>query len=247
MISVVIVDDNKPMADRIQKSVPWESLGCSVVSVQHDGIAGKKAITQLRPDLVITDIRMPGLNGLEMMDMIREFLPDCKVIFISFYEYFDYAYKAMKLHAQDFLIKPFEQAELLRVIQNVVSEIAARKDSADGPPSHEIENLSPKAQRIIAYLNDHASENLHLQELAFRFGLSASHLGRLIKQETGKRFTELMIAQRMLNAKSLLRKTDYRIEDIAEMVGYKSYLIFYQVFIKQVGVSPSVYRKGGAD
>ena len=97
------------------------------------------------------------------------------------------------------------------------------------------------------YMNDHAGDNLHLKELAFRFSLSASHLGRLIKQETGKRFTELMINQRILNAKSLLRKTDYRIEDIAGMVGYKSYLIFYQVFIKQVGVSPSVYRKGGAD
>ena len=99
-----------------------------MVSVQYDGIAGKKAITQLRPDLVITDIRMPGLNGLEMIELVRELLPECKVIFISFYEYFDYAYKAMKLRAQDFLIKPFEQAELLRVIQNVVSEIATRKD-----------------------------------------------------------------------------------------------------------------------
>ncbi len=240
MISVVVIDDNKPTADRIVNTVPWGTMGCEVVAVRYDGLQGKQAIAQYLPELIITDIRMPNLSGLETIELMRTLIPNSKVIFISAYDEFEYAYRAIKLNAHDYLIKPFSQTDLLKAIRKAVLELNGEK--ADSQQAAAGENQTV-VQRILEYFDHHIGETLTMEELAKLFGLSASHLGRMIQQETGKRFMELTTQMRMDKAGALLCNSDYRVSEIGEMVGYKSYLAFYKVFCKTKGISPTEYAK----
>lgn len=240
MVSVVIVDDNKPIADRIANTIPWKSMDCEVVAVEYDGLQGKRAISKYLPQLIIIDVRMPNLSGLETIELTRSLIPDSKVIFISAYDEFKYAYRAIKLKAYDYLIKPFSQADLLRVIQKAMTELdQSRSEAAVVPP---VESKSI-VQKAIEYYCCHMSEIVTMDELAKLFGVSSAHFGRLVQQETGKRFMELATQMRMDKAKTLLQNGEYRVNEIGTMVGYQTYLTFYKVFSKAVGVSPTEYAK----
>lgn len=240
MISVVIIDDNKPLADRIAKTVPWEELGCEIVATEYNGQEGKKAILTYLPELIISDIRMPALGGLEMIELTRDHLPSSKIIFMSAYDDFNYAYKAIKLDAHDYLIKPFAQTELIASIRKAVDALNESKLSV-GP----ITTPEPKtvAEKAIAYLEKHIGDRVTVADLAALFGISAGHMGRLIQQETGESFVDLYTRMRINKAKELLRFSDFRVSEISSMVGYGNYLSFYKVFTRVEGMPPTDYAK----
>lgn len=242
MISVVIIDDNKPIADRISATIPWASFGCEVVSIQYDGAAGRKAITEHRPDILIIDIMMPSLSGLEVVKLTKQIIPDAKVIFISAYDNFEYVRGALKLRAFEYLIKPFVQYDILKVVRNAANEIHAANAALKTKSGKRVA-AKPLVERALNYIELHACENITLYELANSFGISGTHLSRLIRAKTGKRFVELFAAHRVNIAKSMLANTDIRIEEIAEQVGYKNYLTFYNVFCRMTGMAPREYKK----
>ena len=240
MISVVIIDDNKPLADRIAKTVPWKDFGCEVVATEYNGQQGKKAILAYSPELIISDIRMPGLSGLEMVELIRDHLPFSKVIFMSAYDDFNYAYKAIKLDAHDYLIKPFMQSELIESIKKAVDEL--NKNSVPEAPAVMPETKTVAA-KAIEYMEKHIGDRISIADLAALFDLSAGHLGRLIQQETGEHFIDLYTTMRINKAKELLRCSDFRVAEIGSMVGYGNYLSFYKAFTRVEGIPPTDYAK----
>lgn len=239
MITVAIIDDNKPTADRIAYTIPWESLGCEVVAVEYDGLQGKRAIAQHLPNLIIIDIRMPYLSGLETIEFTRPLIPDSKVVFISAYDEFEYAFRAIKLKAYDYLIKPFSQNDLMKVITKVVNELNLVNVTTICSTSHQ----STIVQRVIEYSDNHISENITLKNMSRLFGISSGHLSQLIRQETGKRFGELATQLRVEKAKTLLINSEYNVGEIGTMVGYKNYLMFYKAFRKQEDISPTEYAR----
>ena len=236
VLKIVVIDDNKPTADRIANSIPWNKMGCEVVGVAYDGLSGKKIITQYLPDIVIIDIQMPYLSGLEIIEFTRPLIPHSKVIFISAYDEFEYAFKAIKLRAYDYLIKPFSQNDLVQVITKVVHEL-------EGTQKAEVRHSDPIVERIAAYLDAHISENITLGHLSRIFGLSTGHLSQLIRQETGMRLSELAAQMRIEKAKMLLVNSEYNVGEISAMVGYKNYVMFYKAFKKEEGISPTEYVK----
>jgi len=242
MITVAIIDDNKPLADRIANTIPWKDMGCTVVLVAYDGLVGKKGIVQYQPDLIVVDVRMPNMSGLETIELTRSFIPDSKVIFISAYDEFEYAYKAIKLKAFDYLIKPFTQADLLKTVEKAVAELKGYASSAE-PKQAESSEHSGVVSRVLEYMDKHIGEKFTLDDLAGLFSLSPNHLGRLIKQETGKRFIELATELRIEKAKVLLTESDFKVGEIGEMVGYKNYLTFYKVFCRIEGIPPTEYTR----
>lgn len=246
MISVAIFDDNKPITDRIANTVPWEKMGCQVVAVEYDGYNAKKAIAKCLPQLIISDIKMPNLSGLEVIELSRSLIPDSQIIFISAYDQFEYAYGAIKLNALDYLRKPFTQAELFRTIERAVKAIEGHHEKEKELSNHHCQNqpvVKGVAERTAAYVEAHLNEHLTLEKLADVMGLNATHLGRIIKQESGLRFTQMLTKMRMDKAKKLLESSDYRVGEIGEFVGYKNYLTFYKVFCKVEGIPPTEYSR----
>ncbi len=236
MLKVAIIDDNKPTADRIANTIPWTDLGCEVVAVAYDGLTGKKLIVQNLPNIIIIDIRLPYLSGLEVIEYTRKLIPNCVVIFISSYNEFDFAFKAIKLKAYDFLLKPFSQNDLIQVITKAIHELEGKQLSAT-------RYSNPKINRIASYIDVHISENITLDHLSRIIGLSTGHLSKLIRKETGMRLFELVTQTRIEKAKILLTNSEYNVSEISSMVGYKNYIMFYKAFKKSEGISPTDYIK----
>ncbi|GIO99871.1 AraC family transcriptional regulator [Paenibacillus lautus] len=121
-ISLCIIDDIKSVVDGLT-AMNWEEQGIRVAGVSGNGEEGLKLINGLRPDLVITDIRMPIMDGLSMLRLVLEVKPSCKVILISGYADFEYAQQAVQLGAFDFVVKPFTEEEMMSAVLRAKAEI----------------------------------------------------------------------------------------------------------------------------
>lgn len=238
MYSVLILDDNKPIAAHIQHTIAWEELGCRVVAALHDGISGREAIERFKPDLIITDVEMPGLSGIQMVELARNCIPSSKLIFISAYDKFSYAHQALKLKACDYLLKPFTRSELRSAVDKALAEL-----ERDLLSENEENNYSLTMKSILDYLENMVYDSVTLEMVADHFQMSPSKLGRLIQKETNMRYVELVAKMRIRRAKELLAVPYLNISDIAERVGYSDYLTFYKVFVRNEKVSPSEFRK----
>ena len=123
MIKVMIVDDNKLIRQSIIMTINWNSIGCDVVCEAANGSEAISLTKEYLPDLIITDIRMPEINGLEFTEKVKEYLPWVKVIIITGYDEFKYAQRAIKLGAFDLILKPINNEELYAVIIKAVNEL----------------------------------------------------------------------------------------------------------------------------
>ncbi len=131
MLKVVIVEDNPSTVQALTRTIDWAALDCEVAGCAYDGEEGRSLIEETLPDIVLTDIRMPQINGLDMIAMIREKLPDCKIIIITGYEEFEYASRAIKLSVFDYLLKPIDNEDVMRSVARAV-QAAQRKQKSDG-------------------------------------------------------------------------------------------------------------------
>ena len=153
---VLIVDDNPLICMGIKKMVPWEEFSVELVETAENGDEAIEAIQDKHPDIVITDIMMPGKNGLFVLDYIHEKDPSIKCIVISAYDDFHYAKEAMKAGTIDYILKPINKSELIQTVQKAISQIEREKDRVS-------QNLGGKI-----YLDIQAAEKENLA-LLFRF------------------------------------------------------------------------------
>ncbi|RXZ76633.1 response regulator [Paenibacillaceae bacterium] len=124
MIRRVVVIDDKPLIRRaIVQTVDWHAVGCEIVGEAEDGIEGKQVIADTRPDILITDIKMPGLSGLDLAEWMHAYLPTSKTILITGYQDFAYAQRAVRLGVFDFIVKPVKNDELQNTIRSAVEEL----------------------------------------------------------------------------------------------------------------------------
>ncbi len=131
MYKVFLVDDNVPMLKYLSKAIPWEALGLQLCGVHYSSAKAFQAFQVHLPDLVITDIGLPQTDGLELAEQCRKLKPDTRIIFITCHEDFDYAKRAIALHAVDYLLKDHLQDEqLIETIKKAVTEIKRHNESS---------------------------------------------------------------------------------------------------------------------
>lgn len=262
MIKVLILDDEKPICSLVKRLIPWDELGMKPVGEAYDGEEGLKMIERLHPEIVITDICMPGVNGLQMIDRIRKNKKnkDTIVIFISGYDEFQYAREAIRMEAFDYLLKPLEEAEMRRILERARDAILAREKSSKyvSKLKTEIAKLSggseveadpvvsgkESVRLAIDYIRNHYNEDISLEMIAGKVFVNPAYFSQLFKKETGCGFNDYLNSLRLENAKILLRQPFLKINEVADMSGYNSIAYFNRIFKKYVGVTPSEYREG---
>jgi two-component system, response regulator YesN len=122
LIKVLIVDDEYFAREGMKKTIPWQNYGCIVCGEAQDGLEGIELAKELEPDMIVTDISMPEMNGIEMAKAIRTILPKCKFIIITGYDEFQYAKAAVKLNAVDYILKPIDEEEFLAAIKKAAED-----------------------------------------------------------------------------------------------------------------------------
>lgn len=129
MISVLLADDNVIALEHFKNLVDWDSLGFHLAGTATNGLEAFRAFQQLQPHLVITDVQMPGMNGLELARRIQSVAPDTMIVFLSSYDEFDYARTAMSLKAQDYILKHELSREILTEKLSAIRNILEKKNT----------------------------------------------------------------------------------------------------------------------
>lgn len=250
MLKVLVVDDEMFVRKGIVMEVDWASLDCVVVAEAANGLEGIEAVHKYDPDLVICDIRMPKMNGIEMLRELRREGSQVQVIFLTAYSEFDYARDALKLLAADYLLKPFEDGELeetvLRVKERLEKEQAKKNaEEEEGMPKLVLKtgDKSKYIMEAITYIGEHYKDtDISVKAIAESLGISEGHLSHLFKKETDYTVMAYITRCRMQAAMKLLSNCRYKVYEVAELVGYRDVAYFSNNFKKIVGVSPSEYQ-----
>lgn len=244
MIKVAIIDDNPLITQAIAMTIDWATLGCVVVGTADNGESAQALICERKVDIIVSDIKMPGMDGLTLCERINALDIHAKIILMTGYQEFELAQRAVRVGAFDLLAKPVANEEICRVVKCAIEVL--EKERVERPrlaPSRATENASPLVRRAVCYLEQHFDEDITLEELSAKLIVNPSYLSRMIKKEIGKGFVEILTDARLDMAKQMLEQPNAKVYLVAEQVGYKDYAYFYQVFKKRFGISPTEYRK----
>lgn len=129
MLKVIIADDEERICQLIGALIDWEAMGMEIVGVAHNGLEACEKVKELEPDILITDIRMPGCSGLQLIEQIKRDAVDLEIIVISGYAHFEYAQQAIKFGVGDYLLKPISKSELTATLEKLKKQIAVRRES----------------------------------------------------------------------------------------------------------------------
>lgn len=239
MYSVVVIDDNKIAVTAIVKSTSWEAFHCEVTGVAYDGIAGLELIHKKCPDIVIIDIQMPGFNGLDIIEKIKGKRPDIQFIIISGYNQFEYAQRAIRYGASDFLLKPVMTEELEQALEKAAGKVPDTLEERIRFIRQKKQEYSTAVSEALEYVDQHIQHNISLGAICRELLISTSYFSKCFKKETGVGFVNYVTMVKMENARILLKNPQNRVNEVAHMLGYRDYSYFFQVFKKQFGYAPS--------
>ncbi len=251
MFKVAIIDDEPIIVEGLSKTIDWSKWDAKVVGFAYDGLQGLELIRKEKPDILISDIAMPNMDGLAMIAAVKSEFPYMQVAILTGYRDFDYAKEAISLGVTRFLLKPSKHDEIEEAITAMTAKlrqfehINAEPDVED--PEDENEILENPASSFIVnnalkFIRDNYKEKLKLVDVADHIYVSQWHLSKLLNKHTGKSFSEILNGIRIEKAKELLKDPAYRIVDIAEAVGFLDLAHFSRVFKKTCGISANDYR-----
>ena len=237
MYKVVIVDDEPIIVEGLSRLLPWERYECEVAGTAYDGNEGLEMIRMEKPDILFSDIAMPGMDGLTMIAALKSEFPEMQISILTGYRDFDFCQKALRLGVARFLLKPSNMEELEEALRTMTERCGKRE------PSEQTDNASGFIVRnAVAYMEEHYQEKLTLNKVADQIYVSQWHLSKLLNKQEGKNFSEILNQIRISKAKELLKDPALRIADIAEMVGFVEVAHFSRVFKRVAGISANEYR-----
>ena len=259
---VLLADDEQiermALAKRLHKH-----FGDSLVIWQAaDGNEAVRLCVKERCQIVIMDISMPELNGVEAAEQIRRLDEDCEIIFLTAYDEFSYAKRAIAIHALDYLLKPCEEEELTAVMEEAVGRIQKREqfeklhmeqempeETGAEMPEPDLEEepdepdrLGQAAEKIRRYIRKNYMKDISMQDAARMMNYSDAYFCKLFKQCFDQNFTAYLARFRINEARRLLQDKNASVREVSMLVGYYDANYFAKVFKRIAGMNPSEYR-----
>ncbi len=243
MYKVVLVDDEDIIVEGLKQTVPWEEYNCAVSGTADNGDAGLELVEKLKPDILFTDIRMPGKNGLEVVRELKAIHKDMQVIVLTGYREFEYALEAVNLGVLRMIMKPSRIEDIVDALEAAITEIGTSKGGAEeqgltideGPGNF----LATKA---VKYIMEHFAEKITLEQVASHLFVSTWYLCKVLKKATNKNFIDIVNGVRIESAKKQLAETYKKVYEISESVGFSELAYFSRIFKKTTGMTPNEYR-----
>ena len=244
----------------IVKHMPWEELGITELRAASNADEALKVFSDFPADIVLTDIRMPGMDGLTMCRRMRERSADLQIILLTGFSDVEYLKSAIDVGVVSYLEKPVNTEELRKAILKAIRRVRREKRLADpelqaavrtvkeqhpeNAPTEDSARESGTIQLVKKYIEENYSNSgLQISEVAETVYLTPTYVSSLFKKKTGMTIGQYITECRVERAKHLLRDPRYKFYDIAEMVGYNDENYFARTFRKKTGMTPSEYRE----
>lgn len=242
MYKMIIIDDQDVVREGLKVRVCWKDYDIDIIGEAASAEKGLKLIERTYPDIVITDVRMGLMSGLDMIERVRSFQEDTQFIVISGYEEFAYARKALQLEVVHYLLKPIDDDELREAVIKAVERLDMNRSNKSIGESQEITEEGPPIDKVLDYVYAHYREPLTLKLIAHRFFYNCNYLGQAIRKETGLSFNDMIHDLRIQEACAILRQhPGVRLNLISEQLGYKDVCYFSKIFKRITGNNPSRY------
>lgn len=241
MHRVVLIDDEKIIVEGLRRVIRWEEYNCQVVGTACDAEEGARLIRELSPQILFTDIRMPGRDGLSMIAGIRSEFPDLQITILTGYPEFAYAQEAIRLGVTRYLLKPSKMEEIREALV-AMCEHLNRNEQSSGEDEHAQNAGSFIVHQAMTFMENHYQQKLTLQTVAECCYVSQWHLSKLLNRHAGKSFYDILNTIRIEKAKELLMDPSLKIGEIAELVGYADTAHFARTFKKLEGMSANEFR-----
>jgi len=239
---LILVDDEHFVIKSLESLLEYEKLGFEIVGRAQDGEEALALIQNAKPDLVITDIRMPMMSGIELMERSAEMGASALFIVLTGYADFSYAQKAIKAGAIEYCLKPFDKKEIGNAVMNSISKIDKHRSYLESLPPIDDLKYESTVNKVKKYMDEHYAEDVSLSMLSAKFSFNPSYLSNKFRRETGMSITDYLIKSRVQKACNLLAASSLTIVEIARVVGFEDYHYFARVFKKIVNITATEYR-----
>ena len=243
MLKVLIVEDEEMIRKGIVLTVDWAALDCMVVGEAANGVQGLEAARRLEPSLIITDLKMPQMDGIEMLKALRAQGCTAYVIILTAYDNFSYVQSALRLGAVDYLLKPFHDGDLENAITRVQQRM--KPEAAETVPLGIVRkgDKSKYVQEAMDYISAHYNDpDISVGTVAQSLNISEGYLSHTFKKETDYTLLNYLTRYRIHKAMELLKDCRVKVYEVAEQVGYRDIAYFSATFKKYTGISPSEYQ-----
>lgn len=257
MLRILIAEDEDIIRKGLVYTIDWLSMDCVVVAEASNGKEGLEKILEYRPDVVIADICMPYLDGIDMIRQASESVKFVSLVLTSYAE-FNYACRAIDARVREYLLKPIDEAKLAEIMKKISAELAGSRQAEQAHILGELEDGSLNLEyymtldrsekgyvsQTISRIRTGYAEKLSIESISDELGVSASYLSRKFKEITGQTFLDFLNRYRVQQAIILLGTGKYRINEISDATGFSDYKHFCSVFKKYTLKSPTKFIKG---
>jgi len=233
-MNLLIADDENLELKVLEKTVKKHFVDELEIFASSNGRKASQICDEVRPDIALLDIEMPGMNGIELAKYIKEKYAECIIIFITAYDRFDYAIEAMHIKAFDYLLKPWKEEKLCELINTAIENVRSvqKTDSI----------VHSQKDVIKDYIDRNYKKDISAKDVAGILGYSDVYFSKVFKQLFDDNFINYLTKIRIDRAKLLLKDVSFNIKEVGKSVGYADSNYFTKVFKRSVGMSPSEYR-----
>ena len=261
MIRLLIADDEKLEREALAEMVARRFEHEVVLELAENGRKAADTAVLWGADLILMDIEMPGMSGLDAARAVLAQRPGCRVIFVTAYSLFQYAHEAVHLGACDYLLKPVDPDELEASIRRAMRQVEAERkleelatakalpepqDAGAAPAEDAADEDSPAAMvmaQVRRYLEDNYMFDLSLDSVGEILHISPAYLSAQFKKYQKMNFLDCLTELRINAAKKLLADPLRSTAEVASMVGYDDSSYFARAFKKRTGMTPTQYRR----
>ena len=235
---LLMIDDEKTSFDILKATVDWKAFDI-VPEYAESAADAMEKIKQDLPDIVLTDIMMPGMDGFELIEWIKANSYNCESLILTAYGTFEYARKALDFGVTGFLLKPINEAELKELLNKAINNINQNEKQAGHADSA---GYSLPVRLACEYIEKNYQENINLNKISNYVSLSKNYFCNIFKKEVGITIWDYLIRIRMEEARKMLLETTQKTYEISEKVGYDDPSYFGRLFKKYTGFTPIEYR-----
>lgn len=263
MIRVAIVEDEPWVRRLIIAEIPWDRFGMKLVAEVDNGPQAYEACLSVKPDIIFADIRIPGMDGLKLIERLRPRLTHTRFLIITGHADFHYAQEAVRLGVTDYLLKPVRSNDITAILETVCGEIAREQANRRRIARMRRENATlqaslrsqtgfaetrrsirdPRIDKALVSIREHIAEQIPLEEIASSVGMSRSSFSAHFRLELGKSYVKFLSDLRAELAADLLKRPELTIAEIGSMVGYADPNYFARVFKTRFSVTPKDFRR----
>ncbi|MDO3412341.1 helix-turn-helix domain-containing protein [Saccharibacillus sp. CPCC 101409] len=249
MYKLLIVDDEPQILEGMKRMLDWEKYGFGCIETSETVEDAMSKAAAIYPDVAIFDVCIGPDRGYDAITRLNMLGLPTKYIIMSGYSEFEYAREAIRCGVKDYLLKPLNRSRLQEVVEKIVVEdlhgtLEGTSDvNLDPVLGVRYDSLSKLINHILLMVKTEYAQNITLKMVAEQFRMNGTYLGQIFLKETQMKFSEYVMAYRMLRARERILSTDEKIASIATSVGYSNLSYFYTHFHSFFGRSPSDLRK----